>query len=268
MIKICVFLCLMLLIRIDALAVQPNPADSLEFNNNKVLNATQSKLSLTPTTNSSTPNENLKKVDLHNLVTTINQLERAGDIDEAIRLSSTLLTEIPDSLEAFNNLARLHTLNGNLETAIDILEQGIATNSTLNTMHQNLRKLFIEVARQAYAKALNEADGNSTTLAKPPINLSLSALPIHLPEMITDEIIVNREDDAINTPLLDANSSYSEIEPSIAPEIHSKEKPKETQIIFSDDAYDLPSAYNHITPAINPASLISLTPTQISYRNS
>lgn len=74
--------------------------------------------------------------------------------NSAIAIYEALIRQAPDRPESFNNLAKLYAAKGDLETARQLLEKGIKTNHSYATVYDNLSKVYVEMARDSYGKAL------------------------------------------------------------------------------------------------------------------
>jgi tetratricopeptide (TPR) repeat protein len=95
--------------------------------------------------------------------------------DKAIACFTSLVKLHPDMLEAYNNLGVLHASLGQHEEAKRWLTAGIQRVPSLWVVHQNLQSLQSDLARRAYARALQaelplkESFSKLTLLAIPPM---------------------------------------------------------------------------------------------------
>ena len=74
--------------------------------------------------------------------------------DAAISLYESLIQQSPERPEPYNNLAMLYAQKGDLETARQLLEKAIKTHASYATVYDNLSKVYVEMARDSYGKAL------------------------------------------------------------------------------------------------------------------
>lgn len=81
----------------------------------------------------------------------------------AIQLLQKLIQESPKSIAVRNNLAVALAANGDLELADQSLQQALATEPNLHTVHSNLNRLYAWRASQAYSAAL----GNNQSVQFP-----------------------------------------------------------------------------------------------------
>ena len=193
----------------------------------------------------SLPTPTIPPVDLGSLIVQIDEFERNDKFNEAILLNEQLLKLMPNSPEVFNNLARLHSINQDYDKAIKVLESGIATNETFETMHQNLRRLYLELARQVYQEALNEPNSNSSTARKKDTP-TLKLVHLKIPFQEIEITSTADETESSPTPLTIENEilSQEDVVDIVIPVIESESLPSVKEIIFTDDAYDFPSANN------------------------
>lgn len=85
-------------------------------------------------------------------------LEVRGLHDQAMADYRWLLDHYPELPEAYNNMARLLALQGDIDLAITTLEQGMATNAAYHKMFTNLRTIYDTLAQRAYRSALHEPE--------------------------------------------------------------------------------------------------------------
>jgi len=76
------------------------------------------------------------------------------NVNEAIKTYQLIVKLYPSFPEAYNNLAEIFARQGKLELAKEILEKGMATNSSYALLHNNINSIYLEMARESYVKAL------------------------------------------------------------------------------------------------------------------
>ncbi len=81
-------------------------------------------------------------------------LSRLGKVNAAIQLYQSILQSKPTQPELYNNLAALYARQGKLDLARQTLDKGMATNEQYKTLYDNLSAIYVEMARGAYSKAL------------------------------------------------------------------------------------------------------------------
>lgn len=89
------------------------------------------------------------------------QYETQQNYQAAMEIYERLITMDPVRPEAFNNLASLHVANNDLASAQTLLERAMKTNPTYATIYENLSKLYVEMARDSYGKALRLETGKT-----------------------------------------------------------------------------------------------------------
>ena len=67
----------------------------------------------------------------------------------------SLITQYPGRPEAYNNLARLHSREGNLDQATALLRAGIYTQVSYRILFDNLTEIYTEQAARALQSALS-----------------------------------------------------------------------------------------------------------------
>ena len=82
------------------------------------------------------------------------QLATSDNPDGARNLLEKITREYPDSPEAYNNLAVLAAYSEEWSKAIDLLEQAISTDESLQTSYHNLNQIYRYQAAMAYRAAL------------------------------------------------------------------------------------------------------------------
>lgn len=87
-----------------------------------------------------------------------------GQNKTAIATFVRLTKDYPELPEPYNNLAVLYAAENQLDKARQTLEQAIRTNPSYSTAHENLGDIYAKMAGQAYSKALQVDDTNSTQL--------------------------------------------------------------------------------------------------------
>lgn len=93
----------------------------------------------------------------------------AGKQADAIATFVKLTEDYPELPEPFNNLAVLYASQGQYDKARAALEMAIRTNPGYGTAHENLGDIYVKMASQSYAKAL-QLDGNNASV-KPKLAL-------------------------------------------------------------------------------------------------
>lgn len=82
-------------------------------------------------------------------------LSQQGQTDAAEALYRQLITQFPQAVAPYNNLAVLLTRRGDLDGARIVLEQGLRSHESYRTLYNNLNQVVTAQARSNYAKALN-----------------------------------------------------------------------------------------------------------------
>ena len=93
-------------------------------------------------------------------------LAESDQVDEAIRVFSSITQDFPDLPEPHNNLAVLYASKGDYENARDALLVAINTHPSYATAHENLGDIYAKMARLAYDRALSLNTANRTAQAK------------------------------------------------------------------------------------------------------
>ncbi len=93
-------------------------------------------------------------------------LSRLGKVNAAIELYQSILKSKPSQPEIYNNLASLYARQGKLDLALQTLDKGMATNAQYKTLYDNLSAIYVEMARGAYSKALKLGVQAKTTQLK------------------------------------------------------------------------------------------------------
>jgi tetratricopeptide (TPR) repeat protein len=81
-------------------------------------------------------------------------LSGAGKLVAAEKIYLRLLQSGPAMPEVYNNLAVIYARQGKLRQSQDMLEKGMRTNSHYATLYDNLSRVYVEMARDSYIKAL------------------------------------------------------------------------------------------------------------------
>jgi len=79
---------------------------------------------------------------------------QTGDLTSAEQLYTDLIERFPNKPHGYNNLAALYAYQGKLEQARTLLDQAIATHPGYAVVYKNLSKIYAELARDSYGKAL------------------------------------------------------------------------------------------------------------------
>ncbi len=83
------------------------------------------------------------------------QLEsKLNSVNQAIKSYKLLITLYPLFPEAYNNLAGIYAKQGKLQLAKQTLINGINTNKSYALIHNNIKNINFELARESYVKAL------------------------------------------------------------------------------------------------------------------
>jgi Tfp pilus assembly protein PilF len=77
-----------------------------------------------------------------------------GQPAEAMAIFAQLNQDYPELPEPYNNLAVLYAGQGQFDKARTALEMAIRTNPSYATAHENLGDVYMQLAGQSYAKAL------------------------------------------------------------------------------------------------------------------
>lgn len=86
--------------------------------------------------------------------------------NDAIAVFTKLTEDYPELPEPYNNLAVLYAQQRQYEKAKNALEMAIRTHPSYATAHENLGDIYARMASQAYDKALQLDNSNSTTQNK------------------------------------------------------------------------------------------------------
>ncbi|MDD4928612.1 MAG: tetratricopeptide repeat protein [Gallionella sp.] len=93
-------------------------------------------------------------------------LTEQGKINEAIKLFSDLTQDYPELPEPYNNLAVLYASQSQYDKARSALEMAIRTHPSYATAHENLGDIYAKMASQAYDRAFQLDNSNTTTQTK------------------------------------------------------------------------------------------------------
>jgi Flp pilus assembly protein TadD len=93
-------------------------------------------------------------------------LTEQGNAADAIKIFSALTEDYPEQPEPYNNLAVLYAGQGQYDKAKLALEMAIRAHPNYATAHENLGDIYAKMASQAYDRALQLDQGNTTTKAK------------------------------------------------------------------------------------------------------
>ena len=97
-----------------------------------------------------------------------------GKSTDAIATFVQLTEDYPELPEPYNNLAVLYASQGQYDKARAALEMALRTNPSYATAQENLGDVYVRLAAQAYAKALQLGAGNAAVSAK---LAAINALP-------------------------------------------------------------------------------------------
>lgn len=87
-----------------------------------------------------------------------------NEIDAAIKVFTEITQFYPELPEPYNNLAVLYAQQNRLDKAKDALEMAIVTHPAYAKAYENLGDVYIQLANQAYDKALQLKNNNSKSL--------------------------------------------------------------------------------------------------------
>lgn len=82
--------------------------------------------------------------------------------DEAVAVFTQLSVDYPELPEPYNNLAVIHAARGQLDQARASLEAALRAQPAYAIAHQNLGDIYTQLARRAYAQALQLDPANPT----------------------------------------------------------------------------------------------------------
>lgn len=102
-------------------------------------------------------------------------LSETGRSAEALATYVALVQDYPELPEPYNNLAVLYAGQKEFHKAKEALEMAIRTNPAYVTAHENLGDVYVQLARQSYARALQLDPTSSSARAK--LAQSAAALP-------------------------------------------------------------------------------------------
>ena len=89
-----------------------------------------------------------------------------GQSSDAMATFVQLTQDYPELAEPYNNLAVLHAGQGQYDQARAALEQAIRIQPSYGTAQENLGDVYVQLAAQAYGKALQLNAGNRAATAK------------------------------------------------------------------------------------------------------
>ncbi|MEO6973049.1 MAG: tetratricopeptide repeat protein [Rhodoferax sp.] len=92
-------------------------------------------------------------------------LTNAGKTDDAIATFTQLTQDYPELPEPYNNLAALYAAQGQFDKARALLEMAIRTNPSYATALENLGDVYVRLAAQSYAKAVQLDAGTSASVS-------------------------------------------------------------------------------------------------------
>ena len=93
--------------------------------------------------------------------------------DDAVAAFRSLTEDFPELPEPYNNLAVLYAAQGQYEKARQQLEMSIRTHPSYATAYENLGDVYIQLAREAYARAQRNTPGGAPAAAQLGRKLSL-----------------------------------------------------------------------------------------------
>jgi Flp pilus assembly protein TadD len=101
--------------------------------------------------------------------------------DEAIEVFQRLTEDFPELPEPYNNLAVLYAERGQYGRAREALETAIRNNPQYGTAQENLGDVYVQLAREAYARALKNTPGGAPASAAISRKLALARDLLHPP---------------------------------------------------------------------------------------
>lgn len=96
---------------------------------------------------------------------------------EAAEVFAALIREFPDLPEPYNNLAVLHAAAGRYDEARRALEQSLLANPLNAVARQNLGDIYVQLAREAYERALAQEPRDRALRAKLALIGELAKVP-------------------------------------------------------------------------------------------
>jgi tetratricopeptide (TPR) repeat protein len=104
-----------------------------------------------------------------------------GQPSEALTIFTKLNEDYPELPEPYNNLAVLYAGQGQFDQARSALAMAIRTNPRYATAHENLGDVYLQLASQSYAKALQLEPRNAGIPAKLALIRTLFSPPAKAP---------------------------------------------------------------------------------------
>ena len=104
-----------------------------------------------------------------------------GQPSDAMTIFTKLNEDYPELPEPYNNLAVLYAGQGQFDLARTALEMAIRTNPRYATAHENLGDIYLQLASQSYAKALQFEPRNAGIPAKLSLIRTLFSPPAKAP---------------------------------------------------------------------------------------
>ena len=145
----------------------------------------------------------LKNKLQQNEIQPLRELASAGKTAAAIKGYEALIKRYPQQPELYNNLAVLMARMGQLEKAREQLEQAMQVNAVYATIYENLSAVYVEMARDSYANALQ--------LNVTPQKISLKEVELDTNKGPTT-LVSNSDDRDISSPqavVADTTAAYS-----------------------------------------------------------
>jgi len=127
---------------------------------------------------------NLKQLETE--LQQVRKLESAGNEAVAIKRYEALIERYPQQPELYNNIAVLIAKQGKLEAAREYLEQAMHLDQVYATVYENLSAVYVEMARDSYARALQ--------VGVAPQQVSLKTVELDTRSMQKADALENKQD--------------------------------------------------------------------------
>lgn len=148
--------------------------------------------------------------------------------DEAEQVYQALIEDSPKDPTPYNNLARLYAEQGKLQQASELLTQAMKIDARYATIYKNLSSVYVEMSRNAYAKALRLGDKKKTLQLLSLDHRDESPHVVQL-ALATDMAPAVKTDEAMPEKAKPVRAETSAEAPAVAPVV--SEKPDEISAI-------------------------------------